>query len=103
MSEQQQTEDHVEEAVPHSEIAASVSDIPVDFGDPSVVDFPDAAFGEIDNDDDDHPDDDEPSEAEGTDDDEEEPGEPVLPDEDEEVEEPVLPPGIEEEQEEGQQ
>ena len=47
-----QTEEHVEEAVPNSEIATTVSDIPPDFGDPSVADFPDVAFGEpVDGDD----------------------------------------------------
>jgi hypothetical protein len=53
MAEQpEQTEDHVEEAVPHSEIAATVSDMPTDFGNPDVADFPDAAFGEIEGDED---------------------------------------------------
>ena len=47
-----QTAEHVEEAIPHSEIAATVSDIPVDFGDPGVADFPDPAFGEIDEEED---------------------------------------------------
>lgn len=82
-----QTEDHVEEAVPDSEIATTVSDIPPDFGDPSVADFPDAAFGEI-GDEDETPD---PGEPEGDDVDEPEDAQP-LPDEDEETDDPVLPP-----------
>jgi hypothetical protein len=65
-----QTEDHVEEAVPHSEIATTVSDMPVDFGDPGVADFPDPAFGETeaDEDEDETPGENEPDEDEDDDD-----------------------------------
>jgi hypothetical protein len=97
----QQTDDHVEESVPHSETAATVSDFPTDYGNPSVVDFPDAAFDEPVDEDDEDPDPDEPE-----DDGEDEEPEPMEPGEengDFEPEEPVMPPGIEEEQKEGQQ
>lgn len=98
-----QTSDHVEEAVPHSEIATTVSDMPVDFGEPGVADWPDFAFGEADVDDDETPSEDEPTADDGEGDEAEDDIDEPLPDEDEEVEEPVLPPGIEEEQQEGQQ
>ena len=85
-----QTEEHVEEAVPHSDIAATVSDMPPDYGDPSVADFPDVAFGEPVDGDDEVPD---PGEPKDEDDDEEEPEDAEsLPDEDEETDDPVLPP-----------
>lgn len=42
-----QSDPHVEEAVPHSEIATTVADIPSDFAEPGVADFADAAWGEI--------------------------------------------------------
>jgi len=103
MSEQEvtQTENHVEEAVPHSEIATTVSDMPVDFGDPSAVDFPDAAFGEVVEEDDEVPGSGEPVDDDEDDTPVEEPAEEEA---DEEADqEPVLPPGVEEEQQEGQQ
>ena len=92
-----QTEDHVEEAVPHSEIATTVSDMPTDFGDPGVADFPDAAFGEVATPKDDDDDEDgTPGIDEPDPDDDEEPEEPEdggsEPDQDVEEEEPVLPP-----------
>ena len=71
-----QTSDHVEEAVPHSEIAATVSDFPTDYGNPSVVDFPDAAFGETVDEDDEDP---TLGEPDGEDVDEEEMAVPVEP------------------------
>lgn len=86
-----QTEEHVEEAVPHSDIAATVSDMPADYGDPGVADFPDPAFGEPVEWDDEVPDPDEPEPKDDEDDDEPLDVQP-LPDEDEESEEPVLPP-----------
>jgi len=105
MAEQEitQTEDHVEEAVPHSEIATTVSDMPVDFGEPGVADWPDPAFGEVAEEEtpEETPDDDDPDDEES--DGEEEVEQEDLPDENEEPEEPVLPPGVEEEQQEGQQ
>jgi hypothetical protein len=81
----QQTEDHLEEAVPHSEVTATVSDFPVDYGNPGVADFPDSAFDDVD-DEDEGPGDGEPGDGD------EEDGE----DEMDEGEEPVVPPGIEE-------
>ena len=83
-----QTEEHVEEAVPHSDIAATVSDVPPDYGDPSVADFPDPAFGEPVEWDTEVPD---PGEPEPKDDLEEPEDADPLPDEDEETEEPTLP------------
>ena len=98
-----QTEDHVEEAVPQSEIATTVSDMPPDFGNPEVADWPDAAFGEVQVEGDDDDEDGTPSEGEpdGEEDDDEEPEEvEEEEDEDAEEEEPVMPP---DEEEEGQQ
>lgn len=80
-----QTEDHLQEAVPHTEVATTVSDIPVDYGNPGMADFADPAFDEVTEDEDETP-----SEGEPKDDDED------LDDEDEMDEEdaPVVPPGI---------
>jgi hypothetical protein len=98
-----QTADHVEEAVPDTEIATTVSDVPPDFGSPEVADFPDVAFGEIDadEDEDETPDPGEPEE----DDDDGGSEEPVAldqaePEEDDDAEEdePVLPPPSDEEE-----
>ena len=92
-NEDNQTADHVEEAVPHSEIATTVSDMPMDFGSPEVADFPDVAFGEIDEDED-------PDETPGPGEPDDEDGgseEPIAleepeQDEDDEEDDPVLPP-----------
>jgi hypothetical protein len=82
-----QTEDHLEEAVPTTEVTTTVSDIPVDYGNPGVADIADPAFDDVEDEDD------MPGPGEPKDDDEE-----IEDDEDEmdEEEEPVVPPGIEE-------
>jgi hypothetical protein len=103
MSEEndKQTASHVEEAVPDTEIATTVSDVPPDFGSPEVADFPDVAFGEIDEDEDETPDPGEPEE----DDDDGGSEEPVAldqaePEDDDNAEEddPILPPSPDEEE-----
>lgn len=55
-----QTEDHVEEAVPQSEIASTIADLPNDFGDAGLADFPDPAWDEVEDDDFETPDEGEP-------------------------------------------
>lgn len=91
-----QTEDHVYSAVPLSDTASTVADLPSDFGAPGLVDFADPAWDDI-------TDDDvlevaEPDEPEPDEDDDEEPEE-IEPDDDEgeDEEDPVVPPGVEEE------
>ena len=39
-----QTEDHVDEAVPISQIASTLADLPSDFGEPGLADFRDSAW-----------------------------------------------------------
>jgi len=84
-----QTEDHLEEAVPHTEVATTVSDIPVDYGNPGMADFPDPVFDEVDDDEDETPSEGEPKDDDGELDDD---------DEMDEDEVPVVPPGIEPDQ-----
>lgn len=45
-SSPEQTEPHVQEAVPDTEIVPTVADVPTDYGEPGLADFPDVAFGE---------------------------------------------------------
>jgi hypothetical protein len=90
-NEPDQIENQVESAIPDTEIAASISDIPVDYGEPGVMDFPDAAFGEEDDDSDELP-----GEGEPDDDDDEIEEEETISDEDAaaldaEVDEPIMP------------
>jgi hypothetical protein len=100
-----QTEDHVEEATPKSQIASTVADLPSDFGAPGLVDFPDPAWDDIYavNDDDGGEDSEVPGEGEPEPDESDEEG--PLEDDDEPPEEedpdesdPVVPPGIKEDQ-----
>lgn len=46
-----QTGDHVEEAVPETQIASTVADLPSDFAEPGLSDFADPAWDEIDDED----------------------------------------------------
>jgi|1185.fasta_scaffold336547_1 hypothetical protein len=43
-----QTEDHVHEAVPISQIASTFADLPSDFGEPGLADFADPAWDDTD-------------------------------------------------------
>ena len=58
--QQMSEEINVPEAVPISGIAPTPADVPTDYGNAAVVDFPDPAWGETDDDDDEYPDPDEP-------------------------------------------
>ena len=75
--------------------ALTVADLPPDFGNPGVADFPDPAFDDTTDEEGETPDLDEPEDS--ADDAPDEGDESDVPPEDEE-EEPVVPPGITEEQ-----
>jgi hypothetical protein len=89
---EEQFDPPVREAVPVSEIAPTVGDLPPDYGEPGVADFPDPAWDDITDEDVSEV----PGEGEPEDDDTPEEQEEVeQEDEQDEMEDnPVVPPGI---------